>query len=139
MKTELDKYFYELVNSPNITNSQRILIGNEKENPVFLNRNDADGDRGIWAQEEIYGKWRVSVSPGTYNIRFRFLTPLKEGGQMIVETGSFINQKRNSQKGLTVIELKNVSYNKMDCDFIPFYLIESKRILPFWVEIEKVQ
>ena len=90
IKTELDKYFYELVNSPNLKNPQRIFIGSEKENPVFLNRNDAEGDRGIWAQEEIYGKWRVSIAQGTYNLNFRFLTPLKDGGQMIVETAHIL-------------------------------------------------
>jgi arylsulfatase A-like enzyme len=139
MKKELDSYFYELVNSPNLTNPQPITIGSEKENPVFLNRNDADGDRGIWAQEEIFGKWRISVSQGTYNIKFRFLNPLKEGGQMIVETGTFINQKMNTKKGVTELVMNNISYPRMDCDLIPFYLVDSKRILPFWIEMERVK
>jgi arylsulfatase A-like enzyme len=139
MKKELDSYFYELVNSPNLTNPQPITIGSEKENPVFLNRNDADGDRGIWAQEEIFGKWRISVSQGTYNIKFRFLNPLKEGGQMIVETGTFINQKMNTKKGVTELVMDNISYPRMDCDLIPFYLVDSKRILPFWIEMERVK
>jgi len=139
MKQELDKYFYELVSSPNLTNPQAIFIGNEKENPLFLNRNDADGDRGIWAQEEIYGKWRVSITQGTYNLKFRFLNPLKEGGQMIVETGTFINQIKNTQKNVIELEMKNISYPEIDCDFVPFYLVNSKRILPFWVEIVKVR
>jgi arylsulfatase len=138
MKKELDEKFYELVRSPNLLNPQRIIIGDKNENPVFLNRNDADGDRGIWAQEEIYGKWRVSISKGTYNMKFMFLSPLNEGGQMIVETGTFINQIKVTRDGLTEVEMKNLSYPLMDCELIPFYLIGTKRILPFLVEIEKV-
>jgi len=139
MKKDLDKYFYELVSSPNLTNPQRIIIGSGKENPVYLNRNDADGDRGIWAQEEIYGKWRVSISKGIYNIRFRFLNPLKQGGQLIVETGTFINQTINDNTGVVELEMKSISYPDMDCDLIPFYMVDSKRILPFWVELERVR
>lgn len=138
MKKELTDKFMELVRSPNMTDPQRIIIGSENENPVLLNRNDAEGDRGIWAQEEIYGKWRVAVKEGNYNIRFRFLTPLKAGGQMIIETGSFIYQKRNSIKETTEIEMKNVSFPEMNCDLVPFYSVDSKRVLPFYVEIERI-
>ena len=138
LKQELDQYLGELLSSPNLADPQRIIIGSTHENPVILNRNDAEGDRGVWTQEEIYGKWRVSVKEGTYNIRFRFLNPLEKGGQMSVETGTIINQKKNTIEGLTEFEMKNITYPDMDCDIIPFYLIGGKRILPFWVEIEKI-
>ena len=137
LKKELDRYLKELVSSPGLVNPQRIFIGSKYENPVFLNRNDAEGDRGIWIQEEIYGKWRVSVSEGIYNIRCRFLNPVEKDGQMIIETGTIINQKRNNLEGLYELEMKNVSYPDMDCDIIPFYLIGSKKILPLWVEVER--
>jgi arylsulfatase len=111
---------------------------NTRLNPVYLNRNDAEGDRGIWTQDEIFGKWRVSVAEGTYNIRCRFLNPLEKGGQMIIETGTFINQKANLLEGITELEMNNISYPEMDCDIIPFYLTGSKRIFPFYVEIKRV-
>jgi arylsulfatase A-like enzyme len=138
MKKDLDNYFYELAGSPNMINPQRIVIGTGEENPVFLNRNDAEGDRGIWAQEEIYGKWRVSILKGTYNLRFRFLNPLDPGGQMIVETESFINQITNNTPDLINLEMNNISFPDLECDLIPFYQVGNKRIFPFWVEIEKV-
>lgn len=137
LKEELDKYYQELVSSPNLTDPQRIIIGNENENPVCLNRNDAEGDRGIWTQEEVFGKWRVTIKEGTYNIRCHFLNPLQKGGQMMIETGTIINQKRNNAEGLSVLEMNNVKYTQMDCDFIPLYQSGSKRILPLWVEIER--
>ncbi|MBP1665974.1 MAG: arylsulfatase, partial [Bacteroidetes bacterium] len=48
LKEEFDTYYKELIQSPNLTDPQRIVLGNTNENPVFLNRNDAGGDRGIW-------------------------------------------------------------------------------------------
>ena len=73
-------------------NPPRIQVGSNNENPVFLNRNDAGGERGIWAQEEIYGKWRVSINEGYYNVKFRFVKPVPKGGKLYLETGARINQ-----------------------------------------------
>ncbi|HBE42395.1 MAG TPA: arylsulfatase [Bacteroidales bacterium] len=139
LKKELDLHFQDLLSSPNLTDPQRIIIGSPVENPVCLNRNDAEGDRGIWTQEEIFGKWRVTIQEGTYSIRCHFLNPLREGGQMMIETGTIINQKRNLQEGLTILAMNNIKYPQMDCDFIPFYQIGSKRILPLWIEVERVR
>lgn len=133
LKYEMDQIFYELVNSPNMLNPMRIVIGSDEENPVVLNRNDAEGDRGIWAQEEIYGKWRVRIMEGVYDLKFKFLTPVEPNGQMVVETNTFINQAKNHERTDEII-MKNVYLPSMDCDLVPFYLIGNKRIFPFWVE-----
>ncbi|MGB5435000.1 MAG: arylsulfatase, partial [Maribacter sp.] len=138
LKAEMDAWYNELLSSPNITDPPRIQIGNEHENPVFLNRNDASGERGIWAQEEIYGKWRVSIAKGIYRITFRFVAPIPKGGKMYLETGARINQKIHDFENADSIEMKNIQLPKLDCDLIPFYSIDNEKILPFWVEIEKI-
>ncbi len=138
LKYELDQNFHELVNSENLVNGPRIFIGNEHENPTFLTRNDAEGERKIWHQGEVYGKWRVSIAAGNYNIKYKFLNPVKANGIMYLETRTFINQMTNEQQDAEYIEMKNVYLPEMECDFIPFYMVDSKRILPFWVEIEKI-
>jgi arylsulfatase len=138
LKKELDRLYRELIFSENIINPPRIMVGNQNENPVFLNRNDADGERGIWAQEEIYGKWLIHVAEGQYNVRFRFIQPVKTGGQMVLETGAIINQMKNNSAETEIIEMKNVSLPEMDCELIPFYAVEGKNIFPFWVEIERI-
>jgi membrane-anchored protein YejM (alkaline phosphatase superfamily) len=53
-------------------------------------------------------------------------------------TGTFINQQRIRQGGITELEMSNITFPDMTCDLIPFYLVNSKKILPFWVEIERV-
>ncbi|MCF6358278.1 MAG: arylsulfatase [Draconibacterium sp.] len=138
LKTGLDNYYNELINSDNIVNPQPIWVGNEHENPVILNRNDAGGARGIWSQEEIYGKWHVDIAEGIYNVKFKFIKPIETKGRMYLETGAIINQMKNENIGVDIIEMKNIRLTKMECDLIPFYSTKGKNIFPFWVELEKV-
>jgi arylsulfatase A-like enzyme len=138
LKTDLDKQFTELVSSRNMTEKMYIPAGTAFENPVILNRNDADGQWGVWEQEEAYGTWRVIFTAGNYNLKFRFIKPVPAGGKMVVETGTIINQMKNEAGITDIIEMKNVSIPLMKCDFTPFYLSGQKKILPLWVEIEKI-
>ena len=136
LKAEMDEWYDNLISTPNITNQPRIQIGDTKENPVFLNRNDAGGERGIWAQEEVFGKWRVSIKEGLYHMKFRFIKPVPKGGKMYAEMGSRIYQAKNDMNNVEFLEMKNISLPAMDCDLIPFYLVDNKRIFPFWVEMK---
>ena len=138
LKIDLDEKFNELVASKNVIEQPKIHIGTEFENPVFLNRNDAGGERGIWDQEEVYGKWNVSIEEGNYMVRFRFVKPVPKGGRMYLETGGRINQMKNDVDNAEFIEMTNVLLPKMDCDLIPFYRVGNKKILPFWVEMQKL-
>ena len=138
LKSELDKIYTGLVHSSNLLNPPRIIIGSKQENPVILNRNDAGGQRDIWAQEEIYGSWKVRITEGHYNIRFKFIKPVKAGGRMFLETNSIIHQQKNDLPDTDIIEMNNVYLPKMEGDFIPFYSVDSKSIFPFWVEVEKI-
>ena len=138
LKSELDRMYEELITSENIINPPRIVIGNKSENPVFLNRNDADGERGIWAQEEVYGKWHVSIEKGLYNIRFKFVNPVDASGTMVLETGPVVNQMVNKQDKTDIVEMKNLTLNEMNCELIPFYSVGGKNIFPFWVELERI-
>jgi arylsulfatase A-like enzyme len=137
LKTEIDRRFQELVSSENMVNKPYILAGTGNENPVILNRNDADGQWGVWDQEEAYGTWRVHFEHGKYNFKFRFIKPVPAGGRMMVETRSFITQSKNVDGATDIIEMKNVSIQEIKCDFTPFYLSGQRKILPLWVEIEK--
>ena len=138
MKKELDLLFWELAGSEHLVNRPRIEIGSPHENPVILNRNDADGHRGIWEQEEIFGFWRVTINKGRYNMRFKFIDPVPSGGKMMVETGNLIYQVKNDLPETNLIEMKDVLFPSLKCDFVPFYLIGEKQIFPLWVEIKIV-
>ena len=138
MKTELDRLYNELISSENMTNQPRIIIGNNHENPVYLNRNDADGERGIWAQEDVHGKWLVGITEGFYNVRFKFIQPVAAGGRMYLETGTIINQMKNEKDNTDIIEMNRVYLKEMNCELVPFYAVGNKNIFPFWVELERI-
>ncbi|MBN1108763.1 MAG: arylsulfatase [Bacteroidales bacterium] len=139
LKDELEKMFYDLAGSHNMIERPVIHAGTEYENPVYLNRNDADGQWGIWEQEEVFGFWRMNITEGHYNLRFKFIKALPPRGKMMVETGGFISQFTNENENTDLIEMKNVYLPSLKCDFVPFYLTGGKKIFPLYVEIEKME
>ena len=121
LKTEMDAFISELTSSPNLVNPPRIAIGTPYENPVYLNRNDAGGQRGVWNQEEIFSYWKVDLEKGVYNFKFKFLKPLDGSGEMFLELGQSILKKYNPLPNLDQLLWKGVSLPKGTFDLIPFY------------------
>jgi arylsulfatase A-like enzyme len=138
MKFLLDSVLADLTSSRNMIEPPYISIGTRYENPVFLNRNDAWGEREVWEQEEVYGVWRVDVAKGHYKIRYRFKNPVPPKGRMVVDLKSLSFQQKNSEAGLNSIEMKNLELPGGKCEFYPYYEVAGKRILPLWVEIERI-
>ena len=137
-KDEMDLIYRELVLSPHLLNPQPAIIGTEHENPLVLNRNDASGERGIWAQEEIYGYWNVDIVPGVYRIRFRFIKPVTGGGTMVLETGPVIHTREQPGEKTDMIAWEDVTLPGIRGKLIPHYKQGGRRIFPFWVELERV-
>ncbi|HQT22707.1 MAG: arylsulfatase [Sphingobacteriales bacterium 17-39-43] len=138
LKQELDRTFNDLISSENLINQPPIIVGSKFENPIILNRNDAGGERGIWDQEEVNGNWKVKIQKGHYNIKFKFLKPLKANGRMYLEASTIVRQIQNKTEGKDIIEMKNVYFPDMDCELRPYYSFDSKNIFPFWVEMERI-
>tara|TARA_E500000178_G_scaffold355891_1_gene430374 strand:- start:2881 stop:4602 length:1722 start_codon:yes stop_codon:yes gene_type:complete len=138
MKMEMDNIYNELINSNNIINKPRIIIGSEYENPSFLNRNDASGQRGIWAQNEIFGFWRTKVYKGKYNFRFKFNNLNLKSGQMVIEVGSQVFNKKVETDDNGYVLMENIHLNEGEFDITPFFRYERKNILPFWLKINKL-
>ena len=140
LKQSLDQHFFTLINEPNLVNPPRIVIGSEAENPVYLNRNDAGGDRNIWAQEEVYGKWQVDIAEGDYyTLTFKFLNPIETPGEMVVEAETLINQQAITTTGSDELIMKDVYLPRMTGDLRPFYQTEDRRVFPFWVKVERMK
>jgi arylsulfatase len=57
---------------------------------------------------------------------------------MILETGAIVNQLKMNTDNTDVVEMNNISLKEMNCELIPFYAVGDKNILPFWVEIERI-
>jgi arylsulfatase A-like enzyme len=138
MKEEMDRMITELTSSENMLNPPYIIIGNGNENPAILNRNDADGERGVWEQEDPYGFWRVDIREGSYNIKFRFKNPVPGKGRMMIDLKSISFQQFNAEENTFELKMNEVHIPGGKCDFYPYYEVAGKRILPLWVEIEKI-
>ena len=138
MKLEMDNIYNELINSKNIINKPRIIIGSEFENPTYLNRNDASGQRGIWAQNEIFGFWRIKALSGKYNFRFKFNNLNLTSGEMVIEVGSQVYSKKVEVDDNGYALMENIHLNEGEFDLTPFFRYERKNIFPFWVEINKL-
>jgi arylsulfatase len=139
LKVELDSIYGVLVNEENLINPPAIKVGYDEENPIVLNRNDASGQRGIWAGEEIYGKWYTEVAEGYYDIKFKFIKPVNGGGRMVVEANTIVRQKKISGEMIDVIEMDNVYIPKMKGDIIPFYAVNGRNVFPFYMVMTKVK
>ena len=137
MKSRMDKIYDELINSKNLINKPRINIGNPNENPTFLNRNDASGQRGIWSQNEVFGFWKVSIVPGIYDFKFKFNNLDNSAGEMTLELGNnvYSNEVSINQDGF--VFMRNIKITEGDYDLTPFLRLNRKNILPFWVEVKK--
>ena len=136
LKKEMHQTFLELVNSENLKNPPRIMLGSDFENPVYLNRNDAGGQRAVWNQEQAYSFWKVDINKeGLYDLKFKFLKPLPANGNMYLEIGQSIQQKFNSKDNLDLIEMKSVYLPKGFNDFTPFYMFQKGNYFPLYAEV----
>jgi len=138
MKNRMDDVYYELIKSKNLVNKPRIHLGSIYQNPTILNRNDAGGQRGIWAQNEKYGLWRVNFQSGVYNFKFKFNNVEENDGQMTLEIGNSVHSKKIYIDDEGFASMENIKVDEGDYDLIPFLTINRKNILPFWVEVKKL-
>jgi len=138
MKLRMDEIYNELISSKNLIDKPRINIGTINENPTFLNRNDASGQRGIWSQNEVFGFWKVRIEAGAYDFKFKFNNLENSLGEMTLELGNNVySTKVNIDKNGFVL-MKDVEISGGDYDLIPFFRFNRKNIFPFLVEVKKL-
>ena len=138
MKSRMDKIYLELINSKNILKKQRIHIGTINENPTFLNRNDASGQRGIWNQNEVYGFWKVKFESGIYDFKFKFNNLNVSVGEMTLEIGNNVYSSEVEVDIDGFVLMNGVEISRGDFDLVPFLKSNRKNILPFLVEVKKL-
>ena len=136
-KIEMDNSIDDLLSSENIKNPPRIIIGSEFENPTVLNRNDASGERGIWAQNDIYSYWKVNFKKGTYDFKFKFKDSISSKGTLFTEINNRVYSKKTEKVVYSTLEMNDISIENSEVDLISFLKLNNKKIFPFWIEIYK--
>ena len=136
-KKEMDNSIDDLLKSKNIKNPPRIIIGSEFENPTILNRNDASGERGVWAQNDIYTFWKVNFKKGIYDFKFKFKDSIANKGTLFTEINNRVYSKKSDKAINNTLEMNNISIDNSEFDLISFLKLGPKMIYPFWIEIYK--
>jgi arylsulfatase len=137
LKAEFDTYYERISNAPNLR-PRRAIIGSEEANPVVLNRNDAKGPPGIWAQEHLYAYWAVSIiDEGPYDVEFVFHKPLPDEGDMILRVGPVQRTLNIKEAGLTRIRMEEIELHEGDYLMESWFWWKGQVFLPFYVEISK--
>ncbi len=138
LKQEMEDWYFMTVKHPNNRKVQAAIVGTKFENPVVLNRNDAKGAPGIWAQEEIFGYWDIAVAEaGIYSVAARFISEIKEPGTLYVKMYPF--QYATDSPGKTdLISLKNLHLDAGNYRLEIYYQTKSgKSIFPLFTSIER--
>ncbi len=137
LKSDFDSYYKSIIYNPNL-NPQRIQLGTHFENPVILNRNDAKGPPGIWAQDRIYGYWSVSVTePALYSMKFVFRNNLPGDGKMLMKVGPVQRTVDFSDTSSNIIQMQNIPLVEGDFLFDAWYLYKGENYLPFYIEVTR--
>jgi len=138
LKKEMETWYFSTVSHPNNLKTHAAIVGTKFENPAVLNRNDAKGEPGIWAQEEIFGYWDIAVAEaGTYTITAKFISELKETGTLFVRLYPF--QYATSSAGMTdQVSLGNAHLDKGNYRLEIYFQTKSgKSIFPLFTSIER--
>ena len=99
------------------------------------------GQRGIWSSNNVYGKWETYFNKGLYNIKAKFNdVQLNNNSKFILELNQKVYSKSISKYFDTenFIELKNIRVDEGKYSLIPFLRNGNKNLLPFYLEIEKI-
>ena len=103
---------------------------------VILNRNDAKGPPGVWAQDRLYAYWAVSVTDeGPYDVEFVFHRPLPDDGNMVLRVGPVQRTLQIDEPGLTRIMMENIGLHKGDYLLESWFWTEGQIYLPFYTKI----
>lgn len=141
LRADFDKWYSEVIQSPHIMNPPRIVIGNAAENPTILNRNDAKGNWGVWAEENIYAYWDVEVEQaGLYDITLFFEKTPNASGRALIRVGN-VQRTIEVERPTQSITFKRINLPILEGMFEAIYLKGKGRqdkIFPFYVVIEKL-
>lgn len=137
MTQQLDGWYESIMDSPHIKNSQRIIVGSEKERHTILNRNDAKGLPLIWDQDGIYVRWDLEViDKGPYKILVHFREPLESSGELVVRIGRQHLTKKIAEPATQTIEFSNVELYPGEHELESWYYVRWKEhFTPFYIEL----
>ena len=140
LKNEIDGWFEDIMKSPNILELPKTIIGNQKQNPIILTRNDARGIQEIRDQDNIPVSWDVIVEKeGDYEVTCYFYNDIVDSGKLIFRIGRKNISLENDKKNIRKIKFNKMYLDKGSFKIDSWYSINTRSFLtPFYIEIKKL-
>ncbi len=136
---ELDRWYEEIILSPNLLNPPRMVLGSEFENPLILGRNDWKGPKAMqWSSDEAFGYYDIEVvDPGPYNVKMVFRDHFPVPGEAKVRAGTRQYWISNKDTSIHEITLEDVVFDTGEHSFEGWYQVGGRIFSPICIEIEK--
>ncbi|WP_104808663.1 sulfatase/phosphatase domain-containing protein [Polaribacter filamentus] len=140
LKSEIDRWYDDIMRSPNIIDLPRIIIGNEQETTTMLNRNEARGIQEIRDQEAIHVSWDVLIeNAGDYKVSCYFVNKLEHEGKLYFRIGNKNVSMENKNTGIEKLVFDTVLLEEGKFTIDSWYSISiTSYLTPFYLEIEKL-
>lgn len=135
LKSKLDNWYSDIMDSEHIKDLPRIVVGSEKETHTILNRNDARGMQLIWADDKMHVSWDLTIlKEGKYDIICHFREPIPATGDLIIRIGTQNFSKKIASKDQQSFTFENLNlkegeavldgwfYGGWQHHYTPFYL-----------------
>jgi arylsulfatase A-like enzyme len=140
LKSEIDRWYDDIMRSPNIIDLPRIIIGNEQETTTMLNRNEARGIQEIRDQEAMHVSWDVLIeNAGDYKVSCYFVNKLEHEGKLYFRIGNKNVSMENKNTGIEKLVFDTVLLEEGKFTIDSWYSISiTSYLTPFYLEIEKL-
>jgi arylsulfatase len=139
LRSELDRWYEEVMSSPHLVDPPRIILGSPHENPVMLGRNDWKGPVARqWNRADAFGFWDLHVvDPGPYRVTLVFRDPFPGQGRINISSGSRQYWNIHRDTSATEISLDEIYLNTGDQSFSAWFQHGGKMYTPFYISIHK--
>jgi arylsulfatase len=139
LKNKLDDWHDDVIQSKNILNLPRIIVGSPYEPHTILNRNDARGMQLIWDDDRIHVSWDLTVEEdGIFDIICHFREPIPQPGDLVLRFGVQNITKSIDKENTKLVKITNVSLKKGDTTLDGWFLCNWREYYtPFYIELIK--
>lgn len=139
LREELDRWYEEIIVSPNLRTPPRMVLGSEFENTLILGRNDWKGPKAMqWSSVDAFGYYDIQVvDPGPYDVKMVFKDHFPVPGEAKVRAGTRQYWIYNTDTSINEIKLEGLILDPGDHAFEGFYQVGGRIYSPICIEIEK--
>ncbi len=137
LRKEFDKWYRDILWEENLGRPLAPVVGTEFQDEIILNRNDAKGPPGIWAQDDIYGYWDISfATTGMYKIKVHFRDTISSPGRLTLKISPVQRTAVIENTGIIGYTFRNVYIPEgnyfLDCWYEP---LGGRRMMPFYISV----